>query len=42
MLASLERQRALMDERVRCLTESRDAVTAYLDAARSRRAASVS
>jgi DNA-binding transcriptional MerR regulator len=36
MLASLEQQRALMDERVRCLTESRDAVTAYLDAARRR------
>jgi DNA-binding transcriptional MerR regulator len=36
MLASLEEQRALMDDRVRCLTESRDAVTAYLEAARSR------
>ncbi len=39
MLASLEHQQALMDERVRCLTESRDAITAYLAAARSRRAA---
>ena len=36
MLASLEQQRALMDERVRCLSESRDAITAYLAAARSR------
>jgi DNA-binding transcriptional MerR regulator len=36
MLASLEQQRALMDERVRCLMESRDAITAYLDAARRR------
>jgi DNA-binding transcriptional MerR regulator len=36
MLASLEQQRALMEDRVRCLTESRDAITAYLEAARSR------
>jgi DNA-binding transcriptional MerR regulator len=36
MLTSLEQQRALMDERVRCLTESRDAITAYLAAARVR------
>jgi hypothetical protein len=36
MLASLEQQRALMDDRVRCLTESRDAITAYLVAARAR------
>ncbi|MDX6205247.1 MAG: hypothetical protein QOE76_3682 [Frankiales bacterium] len=40
LLASLEQQRALMDERVRCLTESRDAITAYLRAARSRPQAS--
>jgi DNA-binding transcriptional MerR regulator len=36
MLASLEQQRAQMDDRVRCLTESRDAITAYLDVARQR------
>jgi len=37
VLASLERERDQMESRLRCLTESRDAITAYLEVARSRR-----
>jgi DNA-binding transcriptional MerR regulator len=38
LIASLERQREQMDTRIRCLTRNRDAISAYLDAARSRTA----
>ncbi|MEV0676403.1 MerR family transcriptional regulator [Actinosynnema sp. NPDC050436] len=35
MLATLERERDRMTERVRCLTRNRDAISDYLDAVRS-------
>ncbi len=35
MLAGLERERARMEQRLRALTQSRDAITAYLEVARS-------
>ncbi|RKT54329.1 MerR family transcriptional regulator [Saccharothrix australiensis] len=35
MIATLERERDRMTERIRCLTRNRDAISAYLDAVRA-------
>jgi DNA-binding transcriptional MerR regulator len=42
MLATLERERDQMESRLRSLTESRDAISAYLEVARGRAPAQVS
>ncbi len=34
LIATLERERAQMDARIRCLTRNLDAIDSYLDAAR--------
>lgn len=39
VIALLEEQRELMDRRIRCLARNRDAISAYLDAVRARKAA---
>jgi len=36
LIATLEREREQMDSRIRCLARNRDAISAYLDAARRR------
>ena len=35
MMATLERERAQVDRRIRCLTRNRDAITSYLEALRN-------
>ncbi len=41
LIASLEHHRDQMDSRVQCLAKNRDAISAYLDAVRGRKAAKV-
>ncbi len=41
LIASLEQHRDQMDSRVKCLAKNRDAISAYLDTVRRRKAAKV-